>query len=271
MSIKFKKILVGFDNSPSSKIAIEKSVDTASLFDSEITAVYVTDNEKDPEIDENKKYIIELSERRKRPIEFIVKTGRAYKEINTLEREIGADLIFLGTHGKQGWQPFWIGSTAFRIVSASNCPVITISETTKKVDLQDILLPLADSIESRQKVPYAAVLAKAFNATVHILKVSSDKDKATQNRLNIYARQTEKYLDERNIRWTLHESLGMKVPEACINYSKEVRAGLILIMTETESSGVFMGSYAQQLINESHVPVMSIHSRDLFVAGDVGY
>ena len=60
MSIKFKKILVGFDNSPSSKIAIEKSVDTASMFDSEITAVYVTDNEKDPEIEENKKYIIEL-------------------------------------------------------------------------------------------------------------------------------------------------------------------------------------------------------------------
>lgn len=271
MNINFKKILVGFDNSASAKVAIEKAMDTATLFESDVTAVYVTKDNNDPEIEVNRQYVLELGERRNRSVEFIVKSGRAYKEINTLEREIGADLIFLGTHGKQGWQPFWIGSNAFRIVSSSNCPVITIHETTKKQDIQDILVPLADSTETRQKVPYAAMLAKAFNANIHILKVSKDKDKETQNRLNIYARQTEKYLDERGIRWTLHESLGVKVPEACINYGKEVRAGLILIMTETESSGVFMSSYAQQLINESPIPIMSIHSRDLFVSGEVGY
>lgn len=271
MKIDFKKILVGFDNSPSAKIAIEKAMDTAALFDSEVTAVFVAKSHNDPEVAENKQFIEELSARRNRNIEYIVKAGRAYKEINTLEREIGADLIVLGTHGKQGWQPFWIGSNAFRVVSASNCPVITISEGTKRHDLQDILLPLADSLETRQKVPYASVLAKAFDANIHILKVSKDKDKETQSRLNIYARQTEKYLDERGVKWTLHESLGTSVPEACINYGKEVRAGLILIMTETESAGVFMGSYAQQLINTSPIPVMSIHSRDLLVTGAVGY
>lgn len=271
MEINFKKILVGFDNSPSAKIAIEKAMDTAALFDSEVTAVYVTKNNTDPDVEENRNYINEIATKRNRPIDFIVKSGRAYKEINTLEREIGADMIVLGTHGKQGWQPFWIGSNAFRIVSASNCPVITISETTKKYDLQDILLPLADSLETRQKVPYACKLAKVFGATIHILKVSKDKDKETQNRLNVYARQTEKYFDDRNIKWTLHESLGVNVTETCIKYSKEVRAGLILIMTETESSSVFMGSYAQQLVNTSPVPVMSIHSRDLLVTGAVGY
>ena len=138
MQIKFKKILIGFDNSPSAKIAIEKAIDIANRFDSELFAVYVSRVATDPDVQENREYVADIAQKRNRKIEFIVKSGRAYKEINTYEREIGADLIVLGTHGKQGWQPFWIGSNAFRVVSTSNCPVITFQETVTKSDLMDI-------------------------------------------------------------------------------------------------------------------------------------
>ena len=45
----------------------------------------------------------------------------------------------------------------------------------------------------------------------------------------------------------------------------------MLIMTETESAGLFMGTYAQQLVNSSTFPVMSIHSRDTRLVGASGY
>jgi len=46
---------------------------------------------------------------------------------------------------------------------------------------------------------------------------------------------------------------------------------LMLIMSETESTGLFMDSYSQQLVNLSNVPVMSIHTRDTRLAGAAGY
>lgn len=270
MKVSFQHILVGFDNSDSAKIALSKALDTAERFQADLTVVYVVDN-KHNDSEAIKHYISDLGKRRAVKIDLIIRNGRIYKEISVLEREIGADLIVIGSHGVSGWQPFWVGSNAFRIVSASNCPVITIQETTKIYDLQDILLPLADSFETRQKVPYAIALAKAFDATVHILGVSKDSDKEAQTRVKSYMVQTERYLNEHGIKTTISSEFGVKVPEKCINYAKEVRAGLIMIMTETESGGFFMGTYAQQLINHSPVPVMSIHSRDLSVAGAVGY
>jgi len=270
MSTDFKHILVGFDHSESSKIALQKAIDTAERFDSKLTVVYVV-NEKDDQSEAISNYLLETGKKHAIDIEYVMRHGRIYKEVGQLERELGADLIVIGSHGITGWQPFWVGSNAFRIVSSSNCPVITIQETTKTYDLQDILLPLADSTETRQKVPYAIALAKAFGATIHVLGVSKDNDKGTQMRVHNYMRQTESYLKEHQVKCTCTESFGVNVPERCIEYAKEVRAGLIMIMTETESAGFFMGTYAQQLVNHSPVPVMSIHSRDLNVSGSVGY
>lgn len=271
MENTFDKILVGYDDSPSARIAIEKAIACAERFASEITAVHVVNSEADKGKNSLKDYIDQLAERRNVKINYLERVGKVYKEISILERELGADLIVVGTHGKGGWQPFWIGSNAFRIVSASNCPVITMQESTKPNDLSDILLPLDDSDETRQKVRYAAALAKAFGATIHILGVTRSTDKDTLNRINLYINQTEKYLDDRGIKHTFEMKSGVNIPETVIEYAKEIRAGLIVIMTETESVGMIMGSYAQNVVNNAQSPVMSIHSRDLKVAGAAGY
>ena len=38
----------------------------------------------------------------------------------------GADLIVLGTHGRRGAERFFLGSVASRVVSTSECPVMTV-------------------------------------------------------------------------------------------------------------------------------------------------
>lgn len=271
MENTFRKILVGFDDSASARIAIEKAIACAERLDSEITAVHVVSSEDEKGKDEYRTYLAELGQRRNIKIDYQERVGKVYKEISSLEREMGADMIVVGTHGKEGWQPFWIGSNAFRIVSSSNCPVITIQETTKPNDLSDILLPLDDSDDTRQKVPYAAIMAKAFNATVHILGVTKSTDSETLARINAYIHQTENYLDERNVKHTYQLRSGVNIPVAVMDYAKEIRAGLVVIMTETESVSMIMGSYAQDVINNCTAPVMSIHSRDLRVVGSAGY
>jgi len=269
MDKTFKRILVGFDNSLSAQIALEKAVDTAERFNSKVYAIYVNKDRK--KLGKVQEAVDSIAKRRNIDIDFIEKQGKVYKEINIMERELGIDLIIVGTHGNEGWQPFWIGSNAYRIVSASNCPVITIQENATLDLLQDILVPMDDSNETRQKIPYAALVAKAFNAKVHLYAVTGGKSEETENRLRAYVKQAEEYMKERFIDTTSHFDFGVNIPESVLNYSKEVRAGLIVMMTETESASFIMGSYAQHIINNSIVPVMSVHSRDLRVAGATGY
>jgi nucleotide-binding universal stress UspA family protein len=46
-----------------------------------------------------------------------------------------------------------------------------------------------------------------------------------------------------------------------------------MIMTEQEpnSSAFFMGKFAQQMVNHSPIPVMSIRPREIGIAGGSGY
>ena len=45
-----------------------------------------------------------------------------------------------------------------------------------------------------------------------------------------------------------------------LDYAKEVNADMITIMTEQESrlTSLLMGTYAQQMINESTIPVLTV-------------
>ena len=54
-------------------------------------------------------------------------------------------------------------------------------------------------------------------------------------------------------------------------YALEVNAGLMLIMTETEKAGILLDSYSKQLVNQSPIAVMSVHSRDTRLSGQAGY
>lgn len=269
MEYKFNKILIGFDNSEASVIALNKALETCKMFNSTLHVVNVKDRKS---TDNNFKInILDRAAEFGIDINYMEKIGNVSREIHVTEREIGADLIFMGAHGLNGFQPYWIGSNAMRVVAASSCPVITVQADSAQNNFKNIVLPLDDSMETRQKVPYAVVFAQAFNSVVHILAVSKDKNDDTRNRLSIYAKQTKEYLDKYGIAYTYDMQQGKSIAQLCIDHAVEKKAGLIMMMTETESDSWFMGTVAQQLINHSPIPVLSIHSRDLLLAGEAGY
>ncbi|MCB9252581.1 MAG: universal stress protein [Flavobacteriales bacterium] len=269
MDYKFKKILIGFDNSAASLIALEKAIKTCEAFGAELYLIHV--NNDTSKEDHFKDFMYEKAENTGIKIHYVERKGNVSRELQLAEKEVEADLIFLGSHGLNGFQPYWIGSNAIRVVGASHCPVITVQATSAEIDFKNIILPLDNSDETRQKVPYAKVFAKAFNSRVHIYCVSKDSSNATKNKLKIYGKQVADYLKSFNIDYTLSQNYGGSVAQMCIDYAFERKAGLIMMMTETESDSWFMGTLAQQLINHSTVPVMSIHSRDLYLSGASGY
>jgi nucleotide-binding universal stress UspA family protein len=137
---------------------------------------------------------------------------------------------------------------------------------------QKILLPLDDSEETRQKVNWVLKIAKGFDAEVLIGKTSKSHSDDTKKRLEVYAQQIETILNREGIRNDTIESFGQNVAESCIKMAQAEQCDLISIMTETENSNsFFMGTYAQQLVSTSPIPVMSIHARNIGKHGATGY
>lgn len=58
----------------------------------------------------------------------LVQGGSAH-EIVAQAREVGADLIVMGTHGRHGVNRLFVGSVAERVVRLAHCPVLTVRTT----------------------------------------------------------------------------------------------------------------------------------------------
>jgi nucleotide-binding universal stress UspA family protein len=182
-------------------------------------------------------------------------------------------MIVTGTHGAAGFEEFWIGSNANKIVSSSSCPVITIrGGINVQRPLERIVVPIDSAEETRQKASFAGYLAKKHNATIYILKLHTSKIKAMRQKVNIYTAQVASYFDEEKIPYQVDQVECANISDATIEYATKIDANLIAVMTEQETTtaNIFLGPYAHQIVNHSPFPVLSIHSKDT-LAGGTGF
>jgi nucleotide-binding universal stress UspA family protein len=203
-------------------------------------------------------------------ITYKLRTGTVYKEITNEAKENDALLIVAGTHGASGFEEFWIGSNANKIVSASPCPVITIRAGIDVLrPLTKIVLPIDRTVETRQKATFTGYLAKNHDAEIHILSLYTSAVKAIRRDVNIYAGQVELYYKQEGIKYQMASMECTNISDAMIEYAKKTEANLISIMTEQESttSNLWMGPYAHQTVNHSPIPVLSIHSKETYAVG----
>lgn len=199
-------------------------------------------------------------------ISYKIRKGKVYKEIAAEAKAGRAMLVVAGTHGASGFDEFWIGSNANRIVSACECPVITIRAGINiKRPLHRIVFPVDSTLDTRQKATFTGHLAKLHDAEIHILKMYSSKVKPIRQNVDLYASQVARYFEQEGIRHIVTSLEVTNLADAMIDYAKQVDANLISIMTEQETttSNLWMGPYAQQIVNHSPIPVLSIHCREL--------
>lgn len=205
-------------------------------------------------------------------IDFIIREGKVYKEIVGQAKESDAWLIVAGTHGSSGFEEFWMGSNANRIVTAAPCPVITIrAGVSIDRNLAKIVVPMDSSMETRQKIPYVAELALMFDAEVHLLTLFTTTVGNVRRTIRSYTKQAMKYLKEHDVKCVNVEMDSENITISAIEYAQSIDANLIAIMTEQEKSAanLWLGPYAQQMVHHSPIPVLSIHPTELLIS--MGY
>lgn len=196
-----------------------------------------------------------------------IRSGKVYKEIVAAAKYHEAFLIVAGTHGTSGFEEFWIGSNSYKIVTYAPCPVITVryGEAAKN-PIRRIVMPIDSTRSSRQKVPFVTTLAKYFDAEVHIVGLYSSTVKSIRILVNSYVDQVAKHFDKQEVKYQITTLEAENITVATIEYSKDIDADIIAIMTEQETtaSNILLGPYAQQMVNHSPIPVLSVHARSLY-------
>ncbi len=263
----FKHILLPFDGSDSSIVALNNALFISKRFDSKITAVYVKKSDGDSNQLRLKNKLKAVEAESGREIIFLHPTGKMYKEVVKTVDEVGADLIIMGTHGVSGFEEFWIGSNAYRVVSSSPVPVITMQETFEKVGFGKVIVPIDQSKETRQKIPMVGHLAQMFNAEIHLLGATKYSDDESEAKVRRYVKQSVEILEKEELHAEVSYVFGQNIAKATLDNAKDKEADLIIMMSESEpASGLFMGSNAQQVVNHSAIPVLTLHPKDVGIA-----
>ncbi len=274
-----KTLLVAFDFSQNSIHSLEYALVYAQKLNASLHLVWV-DNSQVGEsmVDtiagdlriESKAYLDSVvkkyqSQTPQGKIHVMLKRGKVYQEVAKAAKSIGADIIFAGTHGVSGYEQYWIGSNAYRIVAQAPCPIITLRSNYQiKQEIRNILLPLDSTLETKEKLPMVAELALHFGATIHLLEIYNTNISVIRKRIAKFSEEATKCLTEKQVLFVTEKIEADNVAASILRYMEENQVDLISIMTDqgTTSANKFLGAYSQQLINNSVIPVLSVRAKE---------
>ena len=135
----FENILVPYDNSPNSKIALNRAFELAELSNGKITLIHVISYQKtiakivepyrESLIEHVKKFFNQIARdasRRDVPIKQEILYGNPAEEILNFLKNKKFDLIIIGSRGLSGIRQTILGSIASAIVQKSKTSVLVV-------------------------------------------------------------------------------------------------------------------------------------------------
>jgi nucleotide-binding universal stress UspA family protein len=192
--IEIKNILCPVDFSEFSRHAIDHAVTIARWYGARVTALHVlpplaagmpaTDAGLPPFVftpNDLRQFQAELASfvsenRGDARVDSKVVEGSLTGEIVRLARELPADLIVMGTHGRSGFERLLLGSVTEKMLRKTPCPLLTVparapAALPDKVLFTDILCAVDFSPSSLRALTFAESLAKEADARLTVLHV----------------------------------------------------------------------------------------------------
>jgi nucleotide-binding universal stress UspA family protein len=269
------KILVCIDFQEQSLTALHQCYDLAQFLKAEVVLLYVIEttdlftkffsssiaSAKEDISDRLKQLVEKECANTKLDFSYTIKEGKVYECIIDTAKEIQARFIVMGKNGSTRGIKQFLGTNTTKVISESDFPVISI-KGKHSIGYRNIVLPLDLSQSTREKVASAISFSRFFGSHIHIVTVHS---------VGIIYQATNLYNKIKRIERTLRNN-GVECShkffrreklsdyEYVLEYSKEVNADLIMIMTHQEGRvrDYYIGSFAHHIINLSEIPVLSL-------------
>ena len=273
MIANFKNIvLVPTDFSEVCTNAASQAIDTAKLLNFKVVLLHVVNSEtkaylKEENLPEEsiihrlKVLAEDLQGKSGVVVEYLSREGTIFTTISDVAAEVGANLIYLGTHGKAGIQHF-TGSFALKVVTSSTVPVVVVQMRPNKGYL-DIVLPITSDLCTPEKAAWATYISREFGATIHILVIGDAGDLIYES-----AHEIARILDKNNVKYTFKEAeKHSHFSKHTIDFATSNNYDMIMIMTSPDNKVVpsfILGSYDEEIIfNTTQIPVLCVNPREL--------
>jgi nucleotide-binding universal stress UspA family protein len=213
---------------------------------------------------------LEYEEKYNITIDTLIRNGNILKVIGKVAEELKANLMVLGTHGKQGLQHLF-GSHALKVVLDAPCPVVVVQKRAFDNGYRNIVLPVSNELESRQAIEWVMLMSRLFDSKILIYQ-SHETDPALISRLQIIIQQISKVLDDEKVPYTVKIAEKPKdFATQVISYAVAHKSDMIMIITMpgAEVPGFMFSVWDERMMfNEAQIPVMCINPVEL---GDYYY
>jgi nucleotide-binding universal stress UspA family protein len=223
----------------------------------------------------------------------IVKVGEVRSELLGVLHDEKIDLLVMGTHGRNVFERFFLGSLTERMLRKVPVPILTVSHldptkelhTTGPVSLRHVLYAtdLSDSAETGLKL--SAELARGAGARLSVVHVFKSVD-------TIYWGAEGGYLGDEleSLKEDAQKRLQLSIPETIykdvkvtpvmlegdayreiLEFADEQNVDMIVmnLQGKTALERALLGSTAERVIRSARVPVLSIPTFTEHAAGNV--
>jgi nucleotide-binding universal stress UspA family protein len=194
-----------------------------------------------------------------------IERGKVYDRILETAALINAKLLIMGCNSAGDYKNRFLGSNALRIMRSCPVPVLSSNQRSQLLMFKNIILPIDLSKETKDKLNKAILLAKLNpDIILNIITVVFDADEFLINRLGQQLVKVKSIIEKSKVKYTaeiIKSSLGYEsLGEIIADYSRKIEGDVIMLMTQQEISHTpyFVSSLAQEVINISEVPVITI-------------
>lgn len=256
--MKTKNFIVPHDFTSVANVALEHAIATAKQVNAEINVLHVVAKGKD--IKESEQTLFNILSDYNTDVKLIpnVRIGNIFEDIGDFAAEKHAELIFMGTHGIQGWQHI-TGSNALKVINSSAVPFIIVQDKSPKDSgYDDIVVPLDLNKETKQKLVIVAEIATYFKSRVHVI-TPDETDEFLKKQVKANVIFANKFFNERNIQVTTTVAPSGNFDKEIVKHAVNVGGDLIAFMNLNKNNllGVITASHEVSLLtNEAQIPTL---------------
>lgn len=253
-----KNFIVPHDFTEVADTALDHAVATAKLVGAGIYLLHVVSKNK--EIEGADKKLNEVASKYEGVVKItpVVRLGNIFEDIGDFAAESKAELIFMGTHGTQGWQHI-TGMNALKVITHSSTPFVVCQlRGAKENGYDDIVVPLDLNKETKQKLALVANISKYFNSNVHVI-TPEEKDEFLNHKVKANIQFANKYFSERGINVTTKIVPSGSFDHEVVKEAVRVDADLIAIMNLNRNRvfGSLSSNHEEYIMtNEAQIPTL---------------
>jgi nucleotide-binding universal stress UspA family protein len=264
-------ILVTWDFTEKSEFALEHALLAAKSLKAAITLLHIV--KKDSEIPSMQERLHGVIADRYNKLEIkpsaLVKTGTIFTTIGEAAEEIGAKMVYMGTHGIKGSQKFF-GSWALKVISTTKVPFIVVQAPPSGQMYREIVFPVNYRKENKESINWIGFFSRHFSSKIHIfIAKHSDTNfiKGIESNILFLA----KNFKTKGVEYVIEEAPGeTDFVKEVVDFTKRIKADSIFVVTTKDIgfTDYMLGAHEQYIIaNSFDIPVICINPKPPKIGG----